>query len=225
MAKKCASYLYELNKFIGGRGRNEGPKVVVEERGYNDGQLRMHTLPSAAQCDDDDEYENVELDTLSSTKQQTQSAQYENVLEGQATKLSSDAENDDGLIKIFKKNKEYIAIGIFLTVLAVIAIIVLAVGALSLSESSKVQISIDALEEGTMNYTSYLLDEIRALKSQYADIQSNISQLMSQLSSQHEKITCSLFLSVSRLCTSTISPSLTDSELNASIIQCFASCC
>ena len=207
MAKKHSSYLYELNKIIGNQGHNQGARVIIEQRGYDDGQLRMY-MSNAAQCGDDDdgeEYENVQVNTfpstkpqvnkLPSTKPQIQSMQYESVVVGQATKQSTDAENNDviaGVTKRLRKNRGYniIATYICLTVLAVIAVTALAVGTSSFRESLRAQISIDAPvnEEDTSIQNSFSMNEISELNSQFTSIQTNISQLMSQLSSQQQQI-------------------------------------
>jgi hypothetical protein len=65
MAKKHSSYLYEL---IGPGGQVrvtiwQGARI--EQRGHNDTQLKVCTLPNA---DDDEEYENIEVYPLPLTK-------------------------------------------------------------------------------------------------------------------------------------------------------------
>ena len=217
MAKKRSSYLFELNKMIGFR-TTQG--VRVEQRGHDEGQLKMYPLPSGSVLHDNvdsEEYENVEPSPL--TDQQMQGRYYENITAGfQATKAGndsdkvinkhtyenqdvvtgqaanpsiltdseSDAEQDcDTRLRVMKKNKVCIATYIFLTVLAVMVVIALAVGALGVRESSKAQIAIDALKRDFMNNctcnTTSMVSEMK--KELAADIQSyhNTSHSKSQL--------------------------------------------
>ena len=79
MAKKCSSYLFELNKIIGFR-TTQG--VRVKQRGHDDGQLKMYPLPSGSVLYDNvesEEYENVEPSPL--TDQQMQGRHYENIIQ------------------------------------------------------------------------------------------------------------------------------------------------
>ena len=100
------------------------------------------------------------------------------------TDSESDAEKDcDTRLRVMKKSKVCIATYIFLTVLAVMVIIALVVGAVGVRESSKAQIAIDALKRDFMNYcnTTFMMSEMK--RELAADIQSyhNSSHSKSQL--------------------------------------------
>ena len=145
-------------------------------RGYID---KMYMVPNAAQYDEDNEYEDLQISTAPSKKQ--------SVSERGKQASQNAGTGADNRVRV---KRACILICILLTALAVITFVALAVGALSLRVNSKADES--------------LQDEIRSLKSLlvqlHSDTQRNISQLRSQLSDQRQQIT-----SVSRSLTSRLS--------------------
>ena len=112
---------------------------------------------------------------------------YENLQIGNTTR-----EEIDKWVEDTKKTRVWITICIFLTVLAVITFIALAVGALGMRSSSNAQLSI---AEGARNYTT-LMEELSALRNLLTqmnfEIQGNISQLDNRLSSSGSSLSRSV---------------------------------
>ena len=168
----------------------QGARYV--KRGYSDS--KMYMVPNAAQYDEDNEYEDLQISTAPSKKQ--------SVSERGKCGCQSAGTGTDNQVRILKKKRGCIVICILLTALAVITLVALAVGALSL--------------RGSLKADELLQDEMRSLKSQlvqlHSDTQRNISRLMSQLSNQGQQIT-----SVS--CSLTSRLSATHSRITISITQ------
>ena len=174
-------------------GNHNQGATYQQQRHYYDSKIYM--VPNAAQFDDESQYEELQISTLpsvASKKQPSASIKLHashSVDTCQGT-TSSTAGSNDKITKGTMKRRECVVICIFLTVLAVVTIASLAIGALSFREGSKALVAIDALEE---DYTAYLLNEIRSLNSQLAqlnaDTQGNISKLQSQLVNQYQEMT------------------------------------
>ena len=178
---------------------------------------KMYMVPNAAMLDDESQYEELQISTrppvankkkpvvVPPTSQSVDSVTRQNTL----TSTAGNNTEIKGTQK--RRGSGCIVIGMLFTVLAVIIIVTLAVGALGFRGSSRAQIALDALEEDTQNHTSYLLDEIRALNSQlvqlHADSQSNISHLLNQLAHQHQEMTSISRFLISKLQTITTSVS------------------
>lgn len=102
------------------------------------------------------------------------------------TNSESDAEMDcDTRLRVMKKNKVCIATYIFLTVLAVMVVIALVVGAVGVRESSKAQIAIDALTRHVMNNcnTTSMMSEMKRELTADVQIYHNTSHSKRQLGS------------------------------------------
>lgn len=152
-----------------------------EQRGYSKSKLYM--VPNAAQYDDENQYEELQISTLPPSEKQTPSAQLAS--QGLNNRLgTSSGTNDRNKDTKTRRSRGCIAICMLLTVLAVITLTALAVGVLGFKESSNAQLAIDALAETQPSYT-YLTEEISALKSLLvqlnSDTQKNISQLDSRM--------------------------------------------
>ena len=207
--------LYEIVGSHNQGARNE------QQRCYYDSN--MYVMPNSAQFDDEDQYDELQISTLppiASKKQSPISRQHaSNSIDtsiSQGTGLSANPGSNHKVTKSTKKRRGCVAVCMFVMMLMVITLAAVAIGALSFTRSLKAQITIDTLEEESMNYTSYLLDEIRALNSQlaqlHADTQGNISHLLNRLANQYQEIT-----SVSRSLTSKLSA--THSRIMYSISQ------
>ena len=184
---------------------------------------KMYMVPNAAMLDDESQYEELQISTrppvankkkpvVVPPKQHT--SQSVDSVTRQNTLTSTAGKNIEIKGTHKRRGSGCIVIGMLFTVLAVIIIVTLAVGALGFRGSSRAQIALDALEEYTQNHTSYLLDEIRTLNSQlaqlHADTQSNISHLLNQLANQHQEM-----ISVSRLLNSKVTYSI--GQLSSSV--------
>ena len=179
---------------------NQNLKGRYEQRGCTN---PVYTVPNPDLLDKENEYELLQTNTLPS-KKQSPSEQHKN----QSTNSTGGTN-----IKGTKIKRWCIAICILLTAVAVITLVALAVGALSLRGSSSAQM---ASAQGAQDYT-YLMEEISALKSLLSQLnletQRNISQLEDKLSSS------GYFLSVSasRLSTSAYSASSSISRLSTTV--------
>ena len=188
---------------------------------------KMYMVPNAAMFDDESQYKELQISTyppVASKKKpvvvppKQHTSQSVDSVTHQNTVTSTAGNNNEIKGTQKRRGSGCIVIGMLLTVLAVIIIVTLAIGALGFRGSSRAQIALDALEEDTQNHTSYLLDEIRTLNSQlaqlHADTQSNISHLLNQLANQHQEM-----ISVSRLLNSKFNSQVTYSigQLSSSV--------
>ena len=213
MAKKRSSHLYELNKIIGNRVcANQG--VRIEQRGHDDGQLKIYTLPNTVLYDDDEfeDYENVNPPPL--TDQQMQGRQYENIAAGQATEAGNDSdkvirhmyENQDVVICRATKpsirteldaekdrdtrlglrvmKKSKACIATYIFLTALAVIVIIALVVGALGVRGSSKAQL-AIDALEREITS-VSNEMSELKSQLAQSQNNVSQ-ESQLSNRHEK--------------------------------------
>ena len=206
---------YQYNLKLVGSPHNQEP--TTKEQGEYCG-TGIYMVPNEVQFDDENLYESLQISTPTPSQTQLSSEQHAS----QNTRPSANAGNNG---EGDKKKRGYVVVCMVLTVLAVIAIVAVVIGALSLRGSSNAQLAICALEKESLNYTSYLLDEIQALNSLLVDTQRNISQLSSQLSNQQQEVTSVsrsltsiswLSSSVSRLSTSALTLSTSVSSVSSS---------
>ena len=175
----------------------QGARNEHVQRGYTDS--KMYMVPNAAQYDEDNEYEELQISTDPSKKQLASE-------QGKHASKSTNTGADYRVKDIIEKKRGCIVVCILLTVFAVIILIALAVGALSLRGSSKADASLNRLH-----------DEMRSLNSQFvqlhSDAQRNISQLMSQLS----RLSITHSLSINRLSNSAYQVSISVSRVSTSV--------
>ena len=154
-------------------------RVRNMKRGTSDN--KMYMVPNAAQLDEENEYEELQISTAPISKKQSANKQRNHACQ------SADVGADDRV----KKKRWCIVICMLITVFAVITLIALAVGALSL----KGNFDVPTEESDSVNYT-YIMDEISALKNLLVqlntDTQRNISQLDDQLSSSASSLSTSV---------------------------------
>ena len=177
-------------------GNHDRGATYQQQRHYYDS--KMYMVPNAAQFDDENQYEEFQISTLPSVASKKQSSASIKLHASHSVDTCQDttsmtAGSNDKITKGTMKRRECVVICIFLTVLAVVTIASLAIGALNFREGSKALVAIDALEEDSLNCTAYLLNEIRSLNNQLAqlnaDTQGNISKLQSQLVNLYQEMT------------------------------------
>ena len=195
---------------------------------------KVYMVPNAAMFDDESQYEELQISThppvaskrkpIVPTKQHA--SQSVDSVTRQNTITSTGGNNNKIKGTQKRRGSRCAVVSVLLTMLAVIIIVALAIGALGFRGSSRAQLALDVLEEDTLNHTSYLLDEIRALNNQlaqlHADAQSNISHLLksvSQLSRSASQVSTSvrqLSTSASQQSTSAYQASTSVSRLSTS---------
>ena len=184
-------------------GTNQNLRGRYEQRGCIN---PVYMVPNPDTLDKDNEYAALQTNTLES-KKQSPSEQYTN----QNTVTVADGVREDN--KCIGRKKGCIVICILMTVVAVITLVALAIGALSLRGTSDAQM---ASAQASQEYT-HLMEEISTLKSFINQLnletQLNISQLDDKLSSSGY----SFSISASRLSTSAFSASSSIRRLSTSV--------
>ena len=171
-----------------------------DQKGSYDSEMYM--VPLKSHQEEKNQYEQPQVSALSLPKMKLPT------YEGTTISENDHIELKEGIQREVKKPVWFITMCVFITVFAVITIVALSIGALSLNtaqhdRSSSVQFGtgsalseseelIDILNELSSNYT-HLLDEISALNNLlvqlHSDTQRNNSQLINQFANQHQVIT------------------------------------
>ena len=178
---------------------NQNMKGRYEQRGCTN---PVYTVANPDLLDKENEYELLQTNTLPS-KKQSPSEQHTN----QSTNSTG------GTNRCIEKKRWCIAICILMTVVAVITLAALAVGALSLRGSSNAQL---ASAQGAQDYT-YLMEEISALKSLLSQLNLETQQNISQLNDKLSFSGYALSVSASRLSTSAYSASSSIRRLSTTL--------
>ena len=169
----------------------------------------VYMVPNPDLLDKENEYELVETNTQSTWNKPSLTSEQ---CRANKSTIGYDHDSQD---KCIRKKRGCIAICIIMTVVAIITLAALAVGALSLRGSSTAQL---ASVQRAQDY-SHLLEEMSALKRLVSQLnintQRNISQLDDRLSSSAyslslsaNNLSTSAYLAISRLSTSVYTASL-----------------
>ena len=182
-------------------GTNRSLKGRYELRGCTN---PVYMVPNPDLLDKENEYEALQTNTQSRNKPSSEQCR---------ANKSTTGYDHDSQDKCIQKNSGCIAICIIMTVVAIITLTALAVGALSLRGNSTAQL---ASVQRAQDY-SHLLEEMSALKRLVSQLnietQQNISQLDDRLSSSGY----SLSMSANSLSTSAYLASSSISQLSTSV--------
>lgn len=185
-------------------GTNQNLRGRYEQRGCIN---PVYMVPNPDTLDKDNEYAALQTNTLESKKQSPSEHHTD-----QNTVTVADGVREKDVNKGIGGKRGCIAICILMTVVAVITLVALAIGALSLRGTSDAQIE---SAQASQEYT-HLMEEISTLKSFINQLnletQQNISQLDDKLSSSGY----SFSISASRLSTSAFSASSSIRQLSTS---------
>ena len=149
----------------------------------------VYMVPNPDLLDPENEYEKLQTNRLPS-KKTSPSEQHAN--QSESAIRAGGANNQD---KCVSKRRGCIGICILLTIVVVITLAALAIGALSLKGSSNVQL---ASAKGSQDYT-HLMEEVSALKSLLSQLSLETKRNISQMDNRLSSSVYSLSSSASRL--------------------------
>ena len=192
--EQCYEYDYVGNQNFEGRNKHRGCINPV------------YMVPNPDLLDKDNEYEALQTNALPS-KKQSPSEQLQHANQSD----SPGGTNNQG--KCTGKNRGCIGICILLTIIVVITLAALAIGALSLRGSSNAQLS---SAQASQDYT-HLMEEISALKSLLSQMSLETKRNISQLDNRLSSSVYSLSSSASRLSTSAYVASSSINRLSTSV--------
>ena len=164
----------------------------------------VYMVPNPDLLDKENVYEPVETNTQSRSKPSNE--------QRRANKSTTGCDHDSQ-DKCIQKNRGCIAICIIMTVVAIITLAALAIGALSLRGSSTAQL---ASVQRAQDYT-HLLEEMSTLKSLVRQLNINTQQNISQLDDRLSSSAYSFSMSASNLSTSAYLASSSISQLSTSV--------